>query len=171
MIYSTIKQLGILGCGVAATLAIAPGIATPEAKAEPMPQILAQEESAEPVESCSALQEVTTGETEIRKRIENRVFTSGNWNTDFLVPSNQDISYFVALVTPENTGPYELTINLAYANSNPLTAVSRSATVDANTTYAIPFQSAIPEQPFRVNARVGGVNGNVYTIAIVGCEE
>jgi hypothetical protein len=170
MNFCGIKQIGALGCSLAVSLATIPGLFAQDAWANSAPSRLAQQETAEPADNCVALQEVTTGETAIRKRIENRVLTRGNWNTDFLVPSNQDFSYFVVLAEAENTGPYELTVNLAYANSNPLQAISRSANVEAGTVYAIPFQSSIPEQPVRINARVGGVNGNFYTIGIAACE-
>ena len=56
--------------------------------------------------SCVALQEVTTGQTEIRRRIENRVVGRSNWHTDWLVPNQPNFTYFVAVVTPENTAPY-----------------------------------------------------------------
>ena len=68
----TIKKFHILGVGLVASLAVPLALLSATAKANTVPQQLAQAESAEPVESCVALQEVTTGETEIRKRIENR---------------------------------------------------------------------------------------------------
>jgi len=58
------------------------------------------------------LQEVTTGQNEIRKRIENRSILGNNWHTDFIVPSDTNFSYFVALVTPENYGPYWMDVHL-----------------------------------------------------------
>jgi hypothetical protein len=124
----------------------------------------------EPAENCVALQEVTTGETEIRKRIENRVLTRGNWNTDFLVPSGTDFDYFVAVITPENTAPYEFTANLRLPGGGSEMAFSARQDLQAGETYAIPFHSQTGRQPTVINARVGGVNGNFYTISMVACE-
>lgn len=166
--YATFSAVFILSLGLFL------GVANINATAAP--QLLAQDAETdevqiteEPEDNCIALQEVTTGETEVRKRIENRVISSGNWNTDFLVPTDQDFDYFVALLTPENNATYELTINLRFPDNTSLAAYSNRAEVTAGETYAVPFQSSTKQQPIRVNARVGGVNGNVYTIAIAAC--
>lgn len=126
-------------------------------------------ESAEPLDSCVALQEVTTGQTEIRKRIENRVIARGNWNTDFLVPSGQEFSFFVAILTPENSAPFQFNPNLRFSDGSRESLFTIRADLTRNETYSIPFQSSNNRQPAIVNARVGGVNGNFYTISIVGC--
>jgi heat shock protein HslJ len=165
-----IKKLGLVSCGTVATLGIVVGLASEPVRASDRPQILAQQETTETVETCMALQEVSTGQTEIRKRIENRALSRGNWNTDFLVPNDQDFDYFVAIITPENTAPYEFTANLRLPGGGSEMAFSARSEVQAGTTYSIPFQSPTGRQPTAVNARVGGVNGNYYTIAIAGCQ-
>lgn len=123
----------------------------------------------EPTDFCVALQEVSTGNTEIRKRIENRVIAQGNWNTDFLVPANQQLSYFVAVITPENDGSYEFTANMRHADGTVETPFTIRSGLTRMQTYSVPFQSATGRQPTLINARVGGTNGNVYTISIAGC--
>jgi hypothetical protein len=146
------------------------GIST-TAQATPLPQQLAQVETEEVVESCVALQEVTTGATEINKRIENRFLTRDNWNTDFAVPNDQDFNYYVAILAPENDGPYELTVNLKFPDDTFATAYSNRRDLTSGDVYSVPFISPTGEQPFEINARVGGVNGNRYTLAIVACSE
>jgi hypothetical protein len=126
-------------------------------------------ESAEPIDSCVALQEVTTGQTEIRKRIENRVITRGNWNTDFLVPAGQEFSFFVALITPEHSAPFQFNPNIRFSDGSRESLFTIRADLTRNETYSIPFQPSGNRQAAIVNARVGGVNGNFYTISIVGC--
>jgi hypothetical protein len=165
-----IQQAFAVSAGIAVSLSLQMGASTAMAQANTDTSLLAQSEMAEPEETCVALQEVTTGATEIRKRIENGVISRGNWNTDFLVPADQNFSYFVALVTPENTAPYELTINLRLPTGGAETAFSKRADVEAGTTFSIPFQSPTGRQPAVINARVGGVNGNFYTLAVAACE-
>jgi heat shock protein HslJ len=165
------QQLGLLSCGAIATLGVLVGSASEPVQArETALQVLAQQETEEPEDNCIAFQEVTTGQTEIRKRIENRVITRGNWNTDFLVPNTQEFDYFVAIITPENTAPYEFTAHLRLPGGGAEPAFSGRSDVEAGTAYSIPFQSPTGRQPVVINARVGGVNGNFYTISMVGCQ-
>ncbi|RZM79417.1 META domain-containing protein [Leptolyngbya iicbica] len=165
-----LKRYFTLSCSALAGLGLCLNQVAVSAIAAAAPQRLAQTSTAEPAEACVALQEVTTGQTEIRKRIENRLVLQGNWNTDFLVPNDQNFAYFVALITPENTGPYEFMANLVFPQGGTETALRRSGDIQAGMTYSIPFQSPTGRQPAIVNARVGGVNGNFYTIAIAACE-
>ncbi len=119
--------------------------------------------------TCIPLQEVTTAQTEIRKRIENRPFGLNNWNVDFLVPQAPSFDYFVAIVTTENTGPYWMDVNLRLPQGGSEQAFSDQTDAIAGTIYSIPFRSPTGRQPAVINALVGGVNGNFYTISIAAC--
>ncbi|NMF84509.1 hypothetical protein [Nodosilinea sp. P-1105] len=153
--------------GVATSLALAPGMFMSPAEASSDP-LVAQADTME--NPCVLLQEVTTGQTEVRKRIENRVISRNNWHTDFLVPNSPEFDYFVALVTAENTGPYHLDIHLRLPQGGSEPAFSGRADVEAGTTYVIPFQSPTGRHPALINARLGGINGNFYSISIAACE-
>ncbi|TVP67400.1 MAG: hypothetical protein EA342_08865 [Leptolyngbya sp. LCM1.Bin17] len=159
--------------GVATSLALAPGMLVPSVEASPEP-LMAQADAMDQVDAtdipCTKLQEVTTGETEVRKRIQNRVVARSNWHTDFLVPNSPEFDYYVALVTVENTGPYHLDIHLRLPQGGSEPAFSGRADVEAGTTYVIPFQSPTGRHPAVVNARLGGVNGNYYSISVAACE-
>ena len=120
--------------------------------------------------SCVALQEVTTGQSEIRKRIENRAFAGNNWHTDWLVPNQPTFSYFVAIVTPENTAPYWLDVHLRLPQGGSEKVFSESADAAAGSTFVIPFASPTGRQPGVVNTRLGGINGNFYTISVAACQ-
>ncbi len=133
-------------------------------------ELMSQTRPTPTAESCVALQEVTTGQTEVRKRIENRVVGRGNWHTDWLVPNNRQFSYFVAFITAENTGPYQMDIHLRLPQGGSEPAFTGRADVEAGTSYVVPFQSPTGRQPAVINARVGGVNGNFYTLSVAGCE-
>ncbi len=153
--------------GVATSLALSPGMLVPSVEASSEP-LMAQADAMD--SPCVKLQEVTTGETEVRKRIENRVVARNNWHTDFLVPNSPEFDYYVALVTVENTGPYHLDINLRLPQGGSEPAFTGRADVEAGTTYVIPFQSPTGRHPAVVNARLGGVNGNFYSISVAACE-
>lgn len=171
-IQALVQKACVLSVGIVTSLALSPTllVAASEASANAAP-LIAQGTLIEATQdSCVALQEVSTGATEVRKRIENRVVTRGNWNTDFLVPSDQEFSYFVAIVSPENSASYELTINLRLPTSGSEVAFSGRTNAEAGSIYSIPFQSPTGRQPAVVNARVGGVNGNVYTISVIACQ-
>lgn len=163
-----------LSIGFVASLAVPFALFNAASQANPVPQLLAQQvesaESAEPTDSCVALQEVTTGETEIRKRIENRVIARGNWNTDFLVPSGQEFSYFVAILTPEHNAAFSFAPTLRFSNGASESPFNVRSDLVNGEIYSIPFQSSTDRQPNLINARVGGVNGNFYTISVVGCQ-
>lgn len=165
-----IKKPHLLSAGLIASLTVSCALLIAEAKANTSSQQIAQAESVEPADACVAFQEVSTGETEIRKRIENRVIAKGNWNTDFLVPSGQEFSYFAAVLTPEHSAPYHFTANLKQSNGAIETPFSIRADLTRGETYSIPFESPTGRQPALINARIGGVNGNFYTVSIVGCK-
>lgn len=166
-----VKQFGLLSCGAIATLGVLLGSANEPVQANSAAaQSLAQAGSAEPEDACIALQEVTTGQTEIRKRIENRSIVGNNWHTDFIVPNDREFSYFVALVTPENNGPYWMDVHLRQSHGGSEKVFSERADLQAGTTVSIPFESPTGRQPAVVNARLGGVNGNFYTISMAGCQ-
>jgi hypothetical protein len=153
---------------VTAALTLIPGaIATQAQTNATLPQV-AQASNEE--SSCIPLQEVTTGQNEIRKRIENRSILGNNWHTDFIVPNEANFSYFVALVTPENSGPYWMDVHLRMSQGGSEKAFSARADLEASTTVSIPFESPTERQPAVVNIRLGGVNGNFYTVSVAACE-
>lgn len=158
----------ILISTVAVALALGSGTLVAQAQDASVPLQTAQATGAET--TCIPLQEVTTGQSEIRKRIENRSILGNNWHTDFIVPNDTEFSYFVALVTPENNGPYWMDVHLRLPQGGSEKVLSEQADLQAGTTVSIPFESPTGRQPAVVNARLGGVNGNFYTISVAACE-
>lgn len=165
-----IKKKLVLSLGCIASLGLSLMWGLPTAKANTAASLIAQSISEEPADSCVALQEVSTGETEIRKRIENRIVGQGNWNTDFLVPSDQEFGYFAAILTPENNGTYQVTPNLRFSTGAYESAFTIRSSLVAGETYSFPFQSPTGRQPAVINMRVGGTNGHVYTLSVFACQ-
>lgn len=164
----TLKEQMLLATATAALVAM-PGAVLAPAEANSAPRQMAQATEAT-ASTCIPLQEVTTGQNEIRKRIENRSLLGNNWNTDFLVPNEPTFSYFVAFVTPENNGPYWLDLHLRMPQGGSEKVLSERADLQSGSTYSIPFASNTGRQPAVINARLGGVNGNFYTISVAACE-
>lgn len=165
------NKIAAVVAGVVTGVALMPGAIAAAPQLSPEPQQLAQAELTEPTtDSCVLLQEVVTGKTEVRRRIENRRIARNNWHLDFLVPNQPNFSYFVALVTPENTAPYWMDINLRQSHGGVEQVFSSRADVQAGETLAIPFESPTGRQPAIVNARTGGINGNFYNLSIAACE-
>lgn len=164
----TLKKQMLVATATAALVSM-PGVALAQGEANSAPQLMAQTTEAA-ASTCIPLQEVTTGQNEIRKRIENRSLLGNNWNTDFIVPNEPAFSYFVAFVTPENNGPYWLDLHLRMPHGGSEKVLSERADLQSGSTYSIPFQSDTGRQPAVINARLGGVNGNFYTISVAACE-
>jgi hypothetical protein len=157
--------------GIVAGASLIPGAIAAEPAVSPAPQRLAQIELTEPTtDSCVLLQEVATGQTEVRRRIENRIILRNNWHLDFLVPNEPTFTYFVALFTPENTAGYWMDIHLRQSHGGTEKVFSERADVQTGETIAIPFESPTGRQPAIVNTRIGGVNGNFYNLSIAACE-
>ncbi len=158
----------VLMSAATAALALFSGTLAVQAQSASSPRQVAQASVEE--STCIPLQEVTTGESEIRKRIENRSILGNNWHTDFIVPNDTEFSYFVALVTPENNGAYWMDVHLRQAHGGSEKVFSERADLEAGMTVSIPFESPTERQPAVVNTRLGGVNGNFYTISVAACE-
>ncbi len=163
----TLKNRILIGTATAA-LALIPGTIAAQAETDDSPVTVAQADAE--TSTCIPLQEVTTGQNEIRKRIENRSILGHNWHTDFLVPSEPTFNYFVALVTPENNGPYWMDAHMRLPQGGSEQAFSGRADLQAGETISIPLESPTGRQPAVVNVRLGGVNGNFYTISVAACE-
>ncbi|MGK7926251.1 MAG: hypothetical protein AB4290_13580 [Spirulina sp.] len=140
-----------------------------------VPSAIAQETTPEELErraaelGCEFFKEVSTGQTQIRKKIQVTLLTRNNWNTDFAVPTGTPFDFYVAIMTPENDANYQVSIHLKYPQNRSDTVYDRSYPMERGRTYTLPFQSPTGEQPYQVNFRVGGANNNAYNIAVVGC--
>lgn len=118
----TIKKSHILSIGLIASLAVPFALLSATAKANTVPQQLAQAESAEPTES------------------------------------------------PEHNAPYHFTPTLRFSNGASESPFNVRSDLVNGEIYSIPFQSATTRQANLINARIGGVNGNFYTISAMGCQ-
>lgn len=125
-------------------------------------------QSGELPKNCQYLKEISTNQTQIRKKIE--AIASNNFNTDFAVPTGIKFASFKGVMLPENNATYGVTINLKYADKSVSTAFRKNVPMKRGETYSLPFQSPTGRQPYQINLNINGDNNNVYTIAVMACK-
>jgi hypothetical protein len=156
-----------VGLALLGSLGVLSGSLGAMAQAQKSPQVIAQSRET----TCIDLQEITTGETEVRKLIRGGVpfVGPGNIHTDFAVPPSENLEYFIVSFTPENDAFYDVEINFRYPDGAQATALSQGGNATANQTYTRRFISPTGETPFLVNTSVSGERNIAYTIAVQGC--
>jgi hypothetical protein len=124
-------------------------------------------------QTCYPLRVVGGQSTQIQKKVSapGTVLVRSNWNTDFVVPSEQVFNRFVVTVVPKNGGEYKLQMSLKYNNDTADQVYNQTAKLPEGR----PFNMAGPKRnnatPYQVNVSVGGLAavGNSYTVSAVGC--
>ncbi|MGK7942922.1 MAG: hypothetical protein AB4058_00450 [Microcystaceae cyanobacterium] len=145
------------------------GVAVSASSLMTAPSALAQTPSIP--ENCQMLEEITTGMTEIRKKIRRRLVQGDNFNTDFAVPSGVAFKNYKAMMTVENDADYDLAVNLKYADNSVASALAKNKVpMVRGENYDLDFTAPTAGQPYQINLVVSGPNNNVYTIAIMACE-
>jgi len=124
-------------------------------------------------QACTALRPIGGQGYEVRKRIDGRpggVLVSNNWNTDFVVPSGVRFSYYAITITPENNADYDISIHFKYPN-NTSDTLFQNGSVQMNRwqPWRLDLQSPTGRQPFQINTRIGGTNGNFYRVRVSAC--
>ena len=114
--------------------------------------------------SCTALEEVSTGQTVIRK--EARM---GNDNVDFTVPAGRVFRSYRALMRPENNANYSATVNLKYRNGTSSKAFSRNISMVRMKVYKLPFRTPTANKHYQSNLNVGTARNNAYSVAVLAC--
>lgn len=97
--------------------------------------------------------------------------TKSNWNTDFVVPSTQRFSRYVAEIVPQNGGEYEIQMFLKYNNETADKVYDQTIKLQQGKPFTIPGTPRTNAIPYQVNLKVGGVQavGNSYTASVSGC--
>ena len=121
--------------------------------------------------NCVNLQEVTTGQTQIRKQIRVGFLGPGNMHTDFSVPPNSGLTFYEVSFIPENRARYDAQVNFRYSSGAQATVFSSGGDVAPNQVYSRWFVSPTGELPFLINTSVSGENNTAYTISVRGCRD
>jgi hypothetical protein len=122
---------------------------------------------------CTAFRVIGGQGTEVRKRIDGRpggAVKSNNWNTDFVVPGGVRYDYYSIITTAENAAEYDVSVHFKYANNTSDTLFQNGRVLlDRGKPWILNLQSPTGRQPYQVNLRIGGKNGNVYRAKVAGC--
>jgi hypothetical protein len=125
-------------------------------------------------QSCRPLRVVDGRGFEVRKRIDGRpggVIVSNNWNTDFAVPPGVRFRSYAVSITPENDAPYDISIHFKYPNNSSSTVFQNNSLKLARwRSWNRTFQSPTSRQPYQINLRIGGTNGNFYRARVSACQ-
>lgn len=125
-------------------------------------------------QSCRSLRVVEgKGATSVAKKVSaaSTPVSPSNWNTDFVVPSEQRFSRYTAPVRAKNGGNYNIQMNLKYANRTSDKVYDSKVSLKDNEALNISGSPRLNADPYQINVVVGGipVTGNAYTVAVSGC--
>ncbi len=139
----------------------------------------AQDRMAPQVECRRAEPLMPVGGTdpEVVKRVSapGLLLTRNNWNTDFVVPSNQSFNSFRVNLFFKDSGNYQAEMFLKYGNNSNDRFYDERIVTEENKLFQT---DAYPRrrqgrnvQPFQVNVKVGntGSIGKVYVVSVDGC--
>jgi hypothetical protein len=121
---------------------------------------------AQSPKDCEPLQEVSTGNTAVRK-----VIKVGDQNTDFSVPTSETFKAYVVTLTPENDANYPLTINLKYNDGSSSTAYKRNVPLQRGVADVRAFRTPTERQPYQLNVVVSGALNNAYQLSAMACRK
>nr|WP_041237806.1 hypothetical protein [Gloeothece citriformis] len=98
--------------------------------------------------------------------------TRNNWNTDWAVPSEENFKSFVATISSDKGGSFDIKMYLKYSDQTTGEFYNTDG-VQINPTQPLTIE-ATPrpdDEPYQVNLFIGGLNhiGNGYTASVVGC--
>ncbi|MGA7952177.1 MAG: hypothetical protein WCA07_01535 [Gloeobacterales cyanobacterium] len=113
---------------------------------------------------CTALKEVSTGSTVIRKQVR-----MGDQNVDFAVPPGRRFKSYRAEMRPENDANYSVEINLKYSDNTSAKVYTRNISMTRMKQYKLAFKTPIAKQPYQVNLNVSSKRNNAYSVAVQAC--
>jgi hypothetical protein len=117
------KKRFLIGLAVLGSLGASATVLGTPVKANAGAEMLAQAEQAA---TCVELQEVTTGQTQIRRQIKPGFLGPGNIHTDFSVSSTENFEFFEVVFVPENDANYQVDINFRYPDGTEANVFSGS---------------------------------------------
>lgn len=128
-------------------------------------ELMEAPELPDPPENCVYLQEVSTREIEIRKKVR-----TGNQNTDFVVPSGSNFTYYIPQLLAENNAEYRIRIFFKFSDGSSASVFRNTLALQRFERVSDRFQSPSERQPFQINFNVNSARNNAYRISILGCE-
>jgi len=125
-------------------------------------------------QSCQPLKAIGGSATKVRKTVSppGTNTAPNNWNTDFVIPSNEKYERYVVTFVAENGGAYEVEMYLKYNDETSDRFYSaKPLQLDRGESITISAQPRSDATPNRVNIKIGGLKavGRNYTMSVAGC--
>lgn len=98
--------------------------------------------------------------------------TRNNWNTDWAVPGGAQFREFIATITAEEGGKFDIEMYLKYSDQTAdLFYDQNNFELGAGEPLEITATARPEEQPYQVNLYIGGIDavGKDITASVVGC--
>ena len=95
-----------------------------------------------------------------------------NWNTDWAVPGKKKFKRFIATISSENGGSFDIKMFLKYSDETASEHYNNSnVQINKGTPLKIEATPRIGDMPYQVNLFIGGLEhiGNNYRASVVGC--
>ena len=116
-------------------------------------------------ENCVYLEEISTGETEIRKKVE-----LGNENTDFAVPTGTVFTSYIPQLLAENNAKYGVKLYFKYNDGSNAKVFDKTYPIKRFEQVSDQFNSPSETQPYQINFNVSSDLNNAYRISVLGCQ-
>ena len=124
-------------------------------------------------QSCTPLSVVGGNSTEVSKTVSppSTGVTRSNWNTDFVVPSRQNFTRYIARVISPNGGEYDVQVFLKYNNDTADQIFNETVALTEGNPLQVQGAGRAGATPYQVNVQVGGLQalGKPYTVSAFGC--
>jgi hypothetical protein len=98
--------------------------------------------------------------------------TRNNWNTDWAVPSDRSWQKFVATISSDEGGSFDIQMYLKYSDQTTGQFFNQQdVRIDPGKPLTITATPEPNDEPYQVNLFIGGINhfGKTYTVTVVGC--
>jgi hypothetical protein len=99
--------------------------------------------------------------------------TRNNWNTDWAVPGDRRFQRFVATVSSDNGGTFDIRMYLKYSDQTAGEFFKQEGIqIVPNKPLVMTAKPRPDDEPYQVNLFVNGIAniGNTYTASMVGCQ-
>jgi hypothetical protein len=98
--------------------------------------------------------------------------TRNNWNTDWAVPNNAKFRRYIATITSNDGGPFNIKMYLKYSDQTASEFFNQDGVnIKTNVPLKLIAEPRPEDQPYQVNVFVNSLEslGKTYTVSVVGC--
>jgi hypothetical protein len=131
-------------------------------------------------DTCKPLSLVGGKGTQVKKTVSQPTITGpfgmkitrSNWNTDWAVSGGRNYNYYIAKITSEEGGSFDVKMYLKYSDQTTDEFYNtQGVEITQNNPLRITATPRPNDEPYQVNLLVGGLDhiGNSYQASVFGC--